>query len=156
MRRILFLVAALVVTGGLALPAGAAPPTHERSIDKDVSINVPLVAECPAAPGASSIDITFNAQFHGVFNEQRDTFHTTLTNTGDFTVVDAAGGTLASGHFVSHTSEQGPGFPILTVTDMLKATGKTVEGDLINIHLQFHLTFTANDETAVVIDNISC
>jgi hypothetical protein len=156
MRRALVLVAALVVTGGAALPAGAAPPTHERSIDKGVSINVPLVAECPSAPGASSIDITFNAQFHGVFNEQRDTFHTTSTNTGTFTVVDGAGGTIASGHFVTHTSEQGPGFPILAVSDSLKATGKTVEGDLINIHLQFHVTVNANDEVTVVVDTVSC
>ena len=131
-------------------------PTNGRSIRTCRSTSPWSLSVLQPQARSASIDITFNAQFHGVFNEQRDTFHTTSTNTETSTVVDGAGGTVASGHFVTHTSEQGPGFPILAVTDSLKATGKTVEGDLINIHLQFHLTVNANDEVTVVVENISC
>jgi len=153
MRRILVGAAVLLSVTAMASQARAEPPVHDHVIVKDGTATLtPPIGECPVA--ASSVDVTFHLQLHAVFTG--DTFHVTQTLNGEFVSRDASGAMRASGHFVIRTSQQEPGFPVLAVTDVAKTTGQTVDGELINFRIVFHVTVTANDEVSVVFDKITC
>jgi hypothetical protein len=152
MRRALLAAATLLAVSATAGAVRAEPPIHDKVIVKDGTATIAPLAECPAP--ASTVELTFHLQFHGAFTDE--TFHVTQTMTGDFVGRDGSGAMVSSGHFVSRHSEQGPGFPVLTITDVIKATGTTVDGERINIRILFHLTITANDEVSVVFDKIMC
>jgi hypothetical protein len=153
MRRILVSVAVLAVVGGVTGTAWAEVPGHDRSITKDVAITVPPLAECPAA-GAASIDLVFNEQFHLTFTSE--TFHLTDTLTGTFTTRDTNGNAIATGHFVSRSSAQGPGFPVLATTDIIKANGVTADGSRVNIRVLSHLTVTPDGSPVRDFQQVNC
>jgi hypothetical protein len=117
-------------------------------------VTIPPLAECPGAPNAAAIDLVFHEQFHGVFTA--DTFHVTDTLNGTFTTRDAAGNAIASGHFVSRTSQQGPGDPVLAVTEIIKASGVTVDGSRVNIRILSHLTVTPDGTPVRDFQQVSC
>jgi hypothetical protein len=154
MRRILVVAAALVAVGGVSATSWAAgPPDHEMSVTKDNAVTIPPLAECPAND-AVSIDLVFHEQFHGIFTDE--TFHVTDTLTGSFTTRDVAGSAIATGHFVSRSSQQGPGFPVLALTDVIKANGVTVDGSRVNIRILSHLTITPDGTPVREFQQISC
>jgi hypothetical protein len=153
MRRILVFAAVLAVVGGGTGTAWAEVPVHERSITKDVAITVPPLAECPAA-GAVSVGLVFNEQYHATFTSE--TFHVTDTLNGTFTTRDTNGNAIATGHFVSRSSAQGPGFPVLALTDITKANGATADGSRVNIRLLSHLTVTPDGSPVRDFQQISC
>jgi hypothetical protein len=153
MRRVLITGAATVLSLAIvATPAHAEPPVHNSFVAKDVSATVPPPAECPGT--ATTIDIVYNEQFHAIFTAE--TFHVTDTLTGTWVSRDAGGAMLASGHFVTRLSDQGPGFPTFVHTDLLNATGKTVDGDPVRVHVLRHLTITPSGETSTEFERISC
>ncbi|HJR89658.1 MAG TPA: hypothetical protein VJ782_05805 [Aeromicrobium sp.] len=135
-------------------PAHASPPTHEKSVVKDVAVTIPTLAECPAAPGATSIDLLFTDIFHLIFTA--NTFHVGGTQTGTFVVRSATGEALASGHFTTTFSDQGPGFPTQAFTDNLIATGRASDGTRVRIHLTQHFTVTPNGDVTVDRVTASC
>jgi hypothetical protein len=153
MRRILVAAAVLAAVGGVSGTAWAEVPTHERSITKDVMITIPPLAECPA-PNAASIDLVFNEQFH--LTTTSDTFHLTDTLSGTVTTRDANGNAIATGHFVSRSSAQGPGFPVLATTDIIKANGVTADGSRVNIRLLSHLTVTPDGSPVRDFQQVNC
>jgi hypothetical protein len=153
MRRILISAAVLAAVGGATGTAWAEVPSHDRSITKDVTITIPPLAECAAA-GAASIDLVFNEQFH--VNTTSDTFHLTDTLSGTFTTRDANDNAIATGHFVSVTSLQQPGEPVVATTDIIKATGVTADGSRVNIRLLSHLTITPDGSPVRDFQQVSC
>src|SRR4051794_1357147 len=101
MRRVLITGAATMFSLALvAMPAHAEPPVHDSFVAQDVAVTVPPPAECPGP--ASTIDIVFNEQLHSIFTDE--TFHFTDTLSGTWVSRDADGAMIASGHFVSRTS----------------------------------------------------
>jgi hypothetical protein len=134
-------------------PADASPPTHEMSVIKDVEVTIPPLAECPAGD-AASIDLVFTDIFHLTSTE--DTFHVTGTQTGTFVVRSATGEALASGHFTATFSDQGPGFPTLSSTNNVIATGTAADGTRVQIHLTQHITITPNGDVTVDRVTASC
>lgn len=153
MRRILVAAAVLAVVGGAGATVWAEVPSHDRSITKDVAIAIPPLAERPAN-GAASIDLVFNEQFH--VNTTSDTFHLTDTLSGTFTSRDANGKAIATGHFVSRTSLQQPGEPVVATTDIIKANGVTADGTRVNIRLLSHLTITPDGSPVRDFQQVSC
>ncbi|HKA82716.1 MAG TPA: hypothetical protein VKD21_02570 [Acidimicrobiales bacterium] len=145
-----FTIAALAaaVATGLAgyAPANAEPPTHDKSIVKDVEATIPPLAECPAG-NAASIDLVFHDIFHLHFTDT--TFHVTATQTGTFVTRSATGDELASGHFTTTLSDQGPGFPKESFTSHINATGKATDGTQVRIHIAQHFTINANGDVTV-------
>ena len=133
-------------------PAAASPPTHEKSVVKDVAVTIPALAECPG-PG-TSIDLVFTDIFHLQFTE--DTFHVGGTQTGRFVVRSATGAALASGHFTTTFSDQGPGFPTEAFTSHVNAIGKAADGTRVRIHLAQHFTVTPNGDVTVDRITASC
>src|SRR5262245_49826921 len=155
MRRILVAATALAVLGGVSGTAAAAgPPVHDVSVTKDNTLTIPPLAQCPGDPNAASIDLVFHEQFHGIFTGE--TFHITDTLNGTFTTRDSAGTAIAAGHFVSRTSQQGPGFPVLAATDIIKANGVTVDGSRINIRILSHLTIRPDGTPIRDFQQVSC
>jgi hypothetical protein len=153
MRRSLIAgVATVLSLAAVATPVRAEPPVHDSFVAKDVAITVPPPPECPGS--ASTLDIVFNEQFHLIFTD--DTFHLTDTLTGTWVSRDAGGAMLASGHFVLRTSEQGTGFPKFVQTSLLNATGRTVDGDRVRVHVLGHLTITPSGDPSVEFQRISC
>jgi hypothetical protein len=146
---------AAVVTGiaGFA-PADASPPTHEKSVVKNVEVTIPPLAECPGPVPGTSIDLLFTDIFHLIFTE--DTFHVGGTQTGTFVVRSATGDALASGHFTTTFSDQGPGFPTLASTSNVIAVGKAEDGTRVQIHLTQHFTITPNGDVTVDRITASC
>jgi hypothetical protein len=146
-----FAIAALAaaVAGGLAgfAPADASPPTHDKSVVKNVEVTIPGLAECPGPNPDTSIDLVFTDIFHLQFTE--DTFHVGGTQTGRFVVRSATGDPLASGHFTTTFSDQGPGFPKETFSNHVNATGRSTDGTRINIHIAQHFTITPNGDVTV-------
>lgn len=143
--------AAVTCTVGVA-SAAASPPTHERSVVRDIAETIPPLDECPGI--GPSIDIVFTDIFHSQFTD--NTFHVGGTQIGTFVVRSATGDALASGHFTTTFSNQGPGFPTLTFTDQTIATGRAVDGTQVRIHLTQHITVTANGEVTVDRITVSC
>lgn len=153
MRRILTAVTgALLAIGVMAAPALAEPPVHERDIVKDAQATVPVPGECSGP--ATTLDLTFHLQAHTTFTST--TFHFTGTVAGTWVARDANGVAVASGHFASHSSTQGPGEPTLAVTDATTATGRTMDGQLTNFHFVSHLTVTPNGDVQVDFGNARC
>jgi hypothetical protein len=146
---------AAVVTGiaGFA-PADASPPTHDKSVVKNVEVTIPPLAECPGPVPGTSIDLLFTDIFHLIFTE--DTFHVGGTQTGTFVVRSATGDALASGHFTTTFSDQGPGFPTLASTSNVIAVGKAADGTRVQIHLTQHFTITPNGDVTVDRITASC
>jgi len=127
---------------------------HDVSVTKDNTVTIPPLAECPGDPNAATIDLVFHEQFHGVFTA--DTFHVTDALNGTFTTRDGAGNAIASGRFVSRTSQQGPGDPVLAVTEIIKASGVTVDGSRVNIRILSHLTVTPDGTPVRDFQQVSC
>jgi hypothetical protein len=154
MRRILVAAAVLAAVGGVSGTSWAAgPPDHDMSVTRDNTITIAPLSECPAN-GAASIVLVFHEQFHGTFTDE--TFHITDTLTGSFTTRDANGDVIATGHFVNRSSQQGPGFPVLATTDIIKANGVTTDGSRVNIRILSHLTITPAGEPVRDFQQISC
>ncbi len=80
----------------------------------------------PSANATASIDLVFTDIFHLLFTE--DTFHVGETQTGTFVVRSATGEALASGHFTTTFSNQGPGFPTEAFTNHVNAIGRAADG----------------------------
>jgi hypothetical protein len=152
MRRFLTIGLATVLALAVAAPASAEPPVHDSFVVKDVAITVPPPTDCPGP--ATTIDIVFNQQSHVIFTE--DSFHVSDTMSGTWVSRDAGGAMLASGHFVTRTSTQGPGFPTLVDTTLLIATGTTVDGDQVLVHVLRHLTITPSGDVVSEFEQISC
>jgi hypothetical protein len=155
LRRITIAALVAAVVTGIAgfAPADASPPTHEKSVVKDVAVTIPPLAECPAGD-AASIDLLFTDIFHLIFTE--DTFHVGGTQTGTFVVRSATGEALASGHFTTTFSDQGPGFPTEAFTNNVIATGMAADGTRVQIHLTQHFTVTPNGDVTVDRITASC
>ena len=154
MRRILVAAAVLAAVGAVTGTASAAgPPDHDMFVTKDNAITIAPLSEC-SATGAASIDLVFHEQFHGTFTDE--SFHITDTLSGSFTTRDLAGDAIATGHFVSRSSQQGPGFPVLAVTDIIKATGVTSDGSRVNIRILSHLTITPDGTPVSDFQQVSC
>jgi hypothetical protein len=147
-----FAAAVSFCTVGLA-PAEASPPTHEKSVVKNIAITIPTLAECPSG-NATSIDLVFTDIFHLHFTD--DTFHVGGTQTGTFVTRSATGQALASGHFTTTFSDQGPGFPTQAFTSHVNAIGKAADGTRVRIHLAQHLTVTPNGDVTVDRVTASC
>jgi len=155
MRRILVAAALVAAIGGMTETSWAAgPPVHEMSVTKDNEVTIATLPECPAAPDAASIDLVYKEQFHGTFTAE--TFHITDTLTGSFTTRDADGNAIATGHFVSRSSQQGPGFPTLVLTDIIKANGVTSDGSRVNIRILSHLTITPDGTPVRDFGKVNC
>ena len=120
---------------------------------KNVAVTIPALAECPG-PGIPSIDLVFTDIFHLQFTE--DTFHVGGTQTGRFVVRSATGAALASGHFTTTFSDQGPGFPTEAFTSHVNAIGKAADGTRVRIHLAQHFTVTPNGDVTVDRVTASC
>jgi hypothetical protein len=135
-------------------PADASPPTHDRSVVKNVAVTIPPLAECPGPVPGTSIDLVFTDIFHLQFTE--DTFHVGGTQTGTFVVRSATGEALASGHFTTTFSDQGPGFPTEAFTNHVNAIGKSADGTPVRIHLAQHFTITPNGDVTVDRVTASC
>jgi hypothetical protein len=148
------LAAAVVSSIAGFAPAGASPPTHEKSVVKDVAVTIPPLAECPGPVPGTSIDLAFTDIFHLIFTEE--TFHVGGTQTGTFVVRSATGEALASGHFTTTFSDQGPGFPTEAFTSNLIATGTTADGTRVQVHLSQHFTITPNGDVTVDRVTASC
>ena len=159
-RRALWRTAIAALAAAVALcmagfaPADASPPTHEKSVVKDVAVTIPPLAECPGPVPDTSIDLVFTDVFHLIFTE--DTFHVGGTQTGTFVVRSATGEAIASGHFTTTFSDQGPGFPTEAFSDHVNISGKTADGTRINIHLTQHFTVTPNGDVTVDRVTASC
>jgi hypothetical protein len=148
------LAAAVVSCVAGFAPADASPPTHEKSVVKNVELTIPQLAECPGPVPGTSIDLVFTDIFHLIFTD--DTFHVGGTQTGTFVVRSATGEPLASGHFTGTFSDQGPGFPTEAFTSHLNATGKAADGTRVRIHLAQHFTITPNGDVTVDRVTASC
>jgi hypothetical protein len=155
-RRIAIAALAAAVATCMAgfAPADASPPTHEKSVIKDVAVTIPPLTECPGPVPDTSIDLLFTDIFHLQFTE--DTFHVGGTQTGTFVVRSATGEAIASGHFTTTFSDQGPGFPTETFSNHVNISGKTADGTRINIHLTQHFTITPNGDVTVDRVTASC
>ncbi len=153
MRRTLIATAAVLTFGLTAIPAHAEVPVHDMTIAKHVTQTIAPLPECPEAPTAS-VDLEFNLQAH--FTGTSETFHYTQTSAGSWIARDAAGAETASGHFVATTSSDGPGFPTYLETDVTKATGRSVDGQVVNIRLLYHVTVTPDGDVVVEFFNVDC
>ena len=155
-RRIAIAALAAAVATCMAgfAPADASPPTHEKTVVKNVEVTIPQLAECPGPDPTATIDLVFTDIFHLIFTD--DTFHVGGTQTGTFTVRSTTGEVLASGHFANNFSDQGPGEPTLASTSHLTAIGKTTDGTRIQIHLAQHITVTPNGDVTVDRVTASC
>jgi hypothetical protein len=155
-RRIAIAALAAAVATGMAgfAPADASPPTHDKTVVKNVELTIPALAECPGPVPGTSIDLVFTDIFHLIFTD--DTFHVGGTQTGTFVVRSSTGDALASGRFTSTFSDQGPGFPTQAFTSHLSATGKAADGTRVNIHLAQHFTITPNGDVTVDRVTASC
>jgi hypothetical protein len=145
--------AVAIFTAGFA-PAGASPPTHEKSVVKNVAVTIPGLAECPGPVPDTSIDLVFTDIFHLIFTEE--TFHVGGTQTGTFVVRSATGEAIASGHFTTNFSDQGPGFPTEAFNNNVIAIGRAADGTRIQIHLTQHFTITPNGDVTVDRITASC
>jgi len=156
LRRIAIAAMAVTVMTGMTgvAPAYAAPPTHEKSVTKNVAVTIPPLAECPGDPAAASIDLLFTDVFHLIFTD--DTFHVGGTQTGTFVVRSASGEALASGRFVTTFSDQGPGFPTEAFSDNLIASGRATDGTRVRIHVTQHFTVTPDGDVTVDRVTLSC
>jgi hypothetical protein len=154
-RTTIAALAAAVVTcvAGFA-PADASPPTHDRSVVKNVEVTIPPLTECPGPNPDATIDLVFTDIFHLIFTD--DTFHVGGTQTGTFTVRSATGEVLASGHFTTAFSDQGPGFPTESFTNNVIAVGKAADGTRVQIHLTQHFTVTPSGDVTVDRVTASC
>jgi hypothetical protein len=151
-----FAAAAVTAVAAGVMPAtsGAAGlPEHDAFVAKNVALTIPPLPGCPA-PDAASIDLVFNEQFHAVFTNE--TWHGTSTLAGTFTTRNAAADAIATGHFVSRSSVQLPGFPVVAITEVIKASGKTVDGERVNIRLLSHLTINAQNEVVREFEQANC
>ncbi len=155
-RRIAIAALAAAVATCMAgfAPADASPPTHEKSVVKNVEVTIPQLAECPGPDPTATIDLVFTDIFHLIFTD--DTFHVGGTQTGTFVVRSTTGEVLASGHFTTNFSDQGPGEPTQAFTNHLNAIGKTADGTRIQIHLAQHFTVTPNGDVTVDRVTASC
>ena len=135
-------------------PADASPPTHEKSVVKDIAVTIPPLAECPGPVPGTSIDLVFTDIFHLIFTE--DTFHVGGTQTGTFVVRSATGEAIASGHFTATFSDQGPGFPTEAFTSHVNVSGKAADGTTVRIHLAQHFTVTPSGDVTVDRITASC
>ena len=151
MRRII-VAAAVLLSIGLSSTVRAEPPVQDRVVVKDVVQVVTPPAECEGP--AASLLLEFHLRLHGVFTSE--TFHFTETLNGRFTGYDAAGAEVSRGRFTSVSSEHGPGFPTLAVTNVLTATGTTVTGEHFNLLIVNHVTVTANGDVAVEVADVRC
>ena len=68
----------------------------------------------------------------------------------------ATGEALASGHFTTTFSDQGPGFPTEAFTNHVNAIGRGADGTLVRIHLAQHFTVTPNGDVTVDRVTASC
>lgn len=154
-RTTIAALAAAVATcmAGFA-PADASPPTHEKSVVKNVEVTIPQLEQCPGPDPTATIDLVFTDIFHLIFTE--DTFHVGGTQTGTFVVRSATGEFLASGHFTTTFSDQGPGFPTEAFTNNVIAIGRAADGTRIQIHLAQHFTITPNGDVTVDRVTASC
>jgi hypothetical protein len=159
-RRALSRIAIAALAAAIAIgmagfaPADASPPTHEKSVVKNVTVTIPQLAECPGPDPTATIDLVFTDIFHLIFTE--DTFHVGGTQTGTFVVRSATGVALASGHFTTNFSNQGPGEPTQAFTNNLIATGRATDGTRIQIHIAQHFTVTPNGDVTVDRVTASC
>jgi hypothetical protein len=153
-RRILIAAAVVLVTvGGVTGTAWTEVPSHEREINKDLAITIPAEGECPFLPGAATIDLVFNEQLHLTLTS--DTFHFTDTLSGTFTLRDAHGNALSTGHLVSTSSGQFRGLAGLASTEIIKVNGVTADGSRVNQRVLSHTTVTP-DGTVRDFHQVSC
>jgi hypothetical protein len=149
------LAAAVATCMAGSAPADAAPPTHVRDVERDVAVTIPPLAECPGDGNAASIDLLFTDIFHLIFTDT--TFHVTETQTGTFVVRSASGEALATGHFATTSSEQGPTDRFThTFTSNVIATGRATDGTRVQIHLTQHFTVTPDGDVTVDRTTASC
>jgi hypothetical protein len=71
-------------------------------------------------------------------------------------VRSATGEILASGHFTTTFSDQGPGEPTQAFTNNVIAIGRAAAGTRIQIHLAQHFTVTPNGDVTVDRVTASC
>ena len=60
------------------------------------------------------------------------------------------------GHFTTTPSDQGPGFPTETFTNVINATGTATDGSQVRIHIAQHFTVTPAGDVTVDFANVSC
>jgi len=145
-------VGAVAVVALGAAPAHAQAPSHEKSVVKNVQLTIPTLEQCPG--NAATIDLVFTDVFHFTFTDT--TFHVTETQTGTFTTRSSTGDALATGHFTTTFSDQGPGFPKETFMNHILATGKAMDGSRVHIRIAEHFTVNANGDVTSQIDTVSC
>ncbi len=68
----------------------------------------------------------------------------------------ATGEAIASGHFTTTFSDQGPGFPTEAFTNHVIAVGRGADGTRVQIHLAQHFTVTPNGDVTVDCITASC
>jgi hypothetical protein len=154
MRRVFVAAIAAVAVGAMpAISHAAGPPGHDRFVAKDVMLTIPPLSGCPVAD-AAWIDLVYNEQFHAIFTDE--SWHSTSTLAGTFTTRDASGDAIATGHFVSRSSQQFPGFPVVAITEVIKASGTTVDGERVNIRLLTHLTVNGQNEVVREFEQANC
>jgi hypothetical protein len=122
------------------------------SVTKDNAITIPTLSECPG--DGATIDLAYSEQFHGTFTAE--TFHVTDTLTGSFTTRNVDGDAIATGHFISRSSQQGPGDPVLALTSVIKANGVTSDGSRVNIRILSHLTVTPDGNLVRDFEQVDC
>jgi len=152
MRRIFLLVAMIAGVVGISAPAWAEPPTHEVSVTKNNTLTAPPLAQCPG--NAVSIDLVFTESFHLIFTDA--TFHFSDTLTGTFTSRGSGGEALVTGHFVSTTHDQGPGFPTETFTSVIIASGAASDGSHNVVRILQHFTITPDGQPVVAFERVDC
>jgi hypothetical protein len=153
MRRIIpAATGALVAISAMAAPALAETPVHEWDVVKDVEATVAPPPECTTT--ATTLDLSFHLQTHVISTST--TFHATATENGTWTARDATGAMVASGYFTDNNSTQGPGEPTFLLTDLVNATGTTVDGQHVNFHLLAHVTVTPDGDVQVDFERASC
>jgi hypothetical protein len=145
---------AAVAVAGAAVVAPLAPaaqagerPLVVRDLQRDVALTIPPLSECPSGEVAA-LDIELQLNLHLV--ETSSTYHFVLTQVGTFVQRSATGEVLGSGRFTTQDVDQGPGFPTQTLTIRTQATGRTVDGDPIRVHLSTHATVTPSGELVVL------
>lgn len=137
MRRLLAIVTVALV-GGLALPVGAAPPTTETIVEKDVTETFVEFFTCDAGDLYEITTTSTRIRHITMFDD--GTVHETFTDTGTFEAEaldssqpDASGKFAISGGFHENPHN-------LTGTFTFNVVGQYEDGTRINTHFVGHIT----------------
>ena len=133
-------IAALAI-GGTALPAGAESPTHVMSVTRNITTTGPLLPDCPSAPGAVALRLVFTETFHLQFTDT--SFHLADNEEGTFDVLSATGAVLASA-------------PVQTLTSIINASGRAIDGTTVRVRVAQHVTVNANGDVSSTFSTVSC